>query len=176
MEEGIRKGVFKGLGASCMRETTSATVRLGMFAPVKRALGVNKESNPILKCVAGGIVGAMGAISSNPSDMIKVRMQAHQGEYQSAWWHISKIYQNYGVIGFWKGLNAGIQRSIVLNFTKLGTYDIIKHKIIDDGYLKDGLLCQFVASIFAGFFTAVTSTPVDNIKTRLQNQRKSGGA
>lgn len=107
-EEGIQKGVFKGLGASLMRESTSATVRLGMFDPVKRALGVNKESNPILKCIAGGIVGALGAISSNPADMLKVRMQAHEGPHESLGWHISKVHQNYGVFGFWKGLNAGL--------------------------------------------------------------------
>ena len=107
-EEGLRKGIFKGLGASLMRETTSATVRLGMYDPVKRALGVDKESSPILKCVAGGIVGAMGAATSNPADMLKVRMQAHDGPPQSLSWHISKVYQNYGVMGFWRGLNAGL--------------------------------------------------------------------
>jgi hypothetical protein len=45
-----------------------------MYDPVKRALGVNKESTPLLKCVAGGIVGAMGAATSNPADLLKVRM------------------------------------------------------------------------------------------------------
>lgn len=60
-------------------------------------------------------------------------------------------------------------RAMILNATKLGTYDKIKHKIIDSGYLKDGRPCQFVASVCAGFAMTCTTTAMDNIKTRLMN-------
>jgi hypothetical protein len=58
---------------------------------------------------------------------------------------------------------------MILNATKLGTYDKIKHKLIDSGTIKDGRPCQFVASVFAGFAMTCTTTGFDNIKTRLMN-------
>ena len=58
---------------------------------------------------------------------------------------------------------------MILNATKLGTYDKIKHKIIDSGRMKDGRACQFVASVFAGFAMTCTTTAFDNMKTRLMN-------
>ena len=67
------------------------------------------------------------------------------------------------------GVFPTVIRATLLNGTKLGTYDSIKHKIIDDGYLEDGRLCQFVASVFAGFFMTVVTSPMDNIKTRIMN-------
>lgn len=65
-------------------------------------------------------------------------------------------------------------RAMILNAVKLGTYDTVKHKIIDDGYMKDGIPCQFTASCIAGFFMSVATTPIDNVKTRIMNQHKGG--
>ena len=65
-------------------------------------------------------------------------------------------------------------RATTINAVKLGTYDSLKHKIIDDGYLTDGYACHFVASFCAGFFMSVATTPIDNVKTRIMNQKKGG--
>ena len=80
------------------------------------------------------------------------------------------IYKNHGGIkGFYTGLAPTVIRAALLNSTKLGTYDTIKHTIIDNGYMKDGYSCQFVASVFAGFFMTIVTSPMDNIKTRIMN-------
>ena len=61
-------------------------------------------------------------------------------------------------------------RATVLGATYLGTYDSIKHEIINRGYMKDGVTCQFASSIVAGFFITAATTPFDNMKTRIMNQ------
>ena len=61
-----------------------------------------------------------------------------------------------------------------MNGTKLSTYDTIKHGLIDGNYVKDGLLCQFIASAVAGIFQTIASCPIDNIKTRIMNQTAEG--
>jgi len=43
-------------------------------------------------------------------------------------------------------------RAMLMNGTKLGVYDTIKHKIIDMKILPDGITTQFVAAVVAGFF------------------------
>ena len=92
------------------------------------------------------------------------------GENLSLSWHIKDVYNNHGgVKGFWNGVKPTMIRAMLLNSTKLGTYDTIKHGIIDGGYLEDGKRCQFVASVFAGFFMTVVTSPMDNIKTRIMS-------
>ena len=64
------------------------------------------------------------------------------GENLTLSWHISDIYRNHGgIVGFWNGVGPTMVRATMLNSTKLGTYDTIKHYIIDNGYMKDGKSC-----------------------------------
>jgi hypothetical protein len=64
------------------------------------------------------------------------------GENLSLSWHMNDVYTNNGgIAGFWDGVKPTMVRAMLLNSTKLGTYDTIKHKIIDDGYLEDGKVC-----------------------------------
>ena len=61
-------------------------------------------------------------------------------------------------------------RAIMLNATKLATYDHIKHYIINHKILTDGYACHFVSSLCAGFCIAIVTSPIDIIKTRIMNQ------
>jgi hypothetical protein len=58
---------------------------------------------------------------------------------------------------------------MLLNATKLATYDHIKHSLINYKLLEDGYECHFVASVCAGFCIAVVTAPVDIIKTRIMS-------
>lgn len=173
-EEGLKKGVYKGIEASWMRESVYSTLRLGLYEPIKRATGVTKESNFIYKFMAGGASGLIGSGLANPADLLKVRMQAHVGEPQSVVWHAKDVYAQGGIPGFWRGVGPTMLRAMMMNATKLATYDTIKNAIIDSGYLKDGVPCQFVSSVVAGFFMTVVTSPMDNIKTRVMNQKPGG--
>ena len=126
-----------------------------------------------MKFGAGALSGLIGSAIANPADLLKTRMQAMPpGTNLSLSWHIKDVYRNHGGIpGFWNGVKPTMIRAMLLNSTKLGTYDTIKHSIIDNGYLKDGKPCQFVASVFAGFFMTVVTSPMDNIKTRIMSQQ-----
>lgn len=71
-------------------------------------------------------------------------------------------------MGFYKGLSANISRGIVLNATKLGTYDVIK-TLIKTKSGMDGLGLHFCSAFTAGFFMTLTVTPFDMVRTRLMN-------
>jgi hypothetical protein len=85
-------------------------------------------------------------------------------------WHVRDVYHNGGgIFGFWRGVGPTMVRAILLNATKLGTYDTIKHWLIDSGTFVDGVPCQFISSVIAGFFMSVVTSPIDNVRTRLMN-------
>lgn len=83
--------------------------------------------------------------------------------------HFAKeLYSSSGITGFYKGLSANISRGIVLNATKLGTYDIIKTGL-KENFGFGGLPLHFMAAFTAGFFMTITVTPFDMVRTRLMN-------
>jgi hypothetical protein len=170
-EEGIRRGIYKGIEGAWLRESVYSTIRLGLYEPIKRGMHIHKDSSMLWKFMAGSLSGLIGAAFANPFDMIKIRMQAST-EPLPVTWHVKEVYSNGGVAGFWRGVGPTCIRAMLMNGTKLAVYDTFKHGLIDGGYLRDGMFCQFVASAFAGFFQSVATSPMDNIKTRIMNQKK----
>jgi len=79
-EEGVRHGVYRGIESALLRESIYSTLRLGMYEPIKRATGVQKDSGLMYKFMAGSLSGLIASGIANPMDLLKVRMQAHQGE------------------------------------------------------------------------------------------------
>jgi hypothetical protein len=63
-----------------------------------------------------------------------------------------------------------MQRAAILTASQLSSYDAFKHALLDRGWMSEGLLLHSVSSIFAGSVCAITTAPVDNVKTRLMNQ------
>ena len=83
---------------------------------------------------------------------------------------MSDIYKNHGGLpGFYQGVGPTVVRASVLNASWMGSYDSIKHKILDTGHVKEGLPVHFFSSLFSGFVVVGTSCPLDNIKTRIMD-------
>ena len=64
---------------------------------------------------------------------------------------------------------------MVVNAAQLATYSQSKEGLKDSGYVKEGFICHFIASMFSGMVTTITSMPVDILKTRLQNMKYVDG-
>ena len=77
-EEGLRNGIYKGIEASCAREASYSSLRLGLYEPIKRAIGSGSgnQTQTWKKFAAGGLSGAIGSAIANPADLLKTRMQA----------------------------------------------------------------------------------------------------
>ena len=73
--EGVR-GLYKGLAAACLRESIYSSLRLGLYEPFKRLLGATDPANTpfLIKFLAAGCSGFVGAACANPTDLLKVRM------------------------------------------------------------------------------------------------------
>ena len=76
-EEGAgRKGIFKGIEASILREAVYSSLKFGMYEPIKRMMGeTDPRTTPMWKKFAsGGLAGLLCSVMANPTDIIKVRM------------------------------------------------------------------------------------------------------
>jgi len=162
---------WKGIGAAWLREASYTSLRLGLYSPIKKVMGVNNESHFFLKFLAGSAAGGIGSIVGNPFDVIKTRMMAFEGRVQPSFW--STLIDLYGLEklrGFYKGLQANVMRACVLNGTKMACYDQIKHFIVQANIIPSGIPTQFCAAFGAGFFMATTVAPFDMIRTQLMSQ------
>jgi hypothetical protein len=169
-EEGVT-AFWKGIGAAWMREASYTSLRLGLYGPIKHAMGVDSKSHFVFKFAAGSLAGALGSVVGNPFDVLKTRMMATEGKEAAGLGKTaSELYASQGIAGFYRGLEANVMRAMVLNGTKMACYDQIKGYIVASGLVPKGLITQFMAAFSAGFFMATTVTPFDMIRTRLMNQ------
>ncbi len=113
------QGLYKGFSVTIVRESTYSTIRLGMYEPCKNLLGgTDPKNTPIfVKMLAGSISGSIGSLLANPTDVLKVRMQAWEGKPKSLRWHASVLYDNWGWRGFYVGLKPTVIRAMLLNST-----------------------------------------------------------
>lgn len=171
--EGIG-ALWKGIQAAWLRESSYTSIRIGMYAPVKKLMGVDQKSSFAMKFLAGSVAGAMGSLVGNPFDVLKTRMMVNQKSGVASGgglFHTGlEVFRNQGLLGLYRGLQANIMRAMVLNGTKMSCYDQIKGMIKQSGYVSTPILVQFYAAFVSGFFMAVTVTPFDYIRTQLMNQ------
>ncbi len=114
------------LTASLLREGTYSTLRMGLYDVLKDVLHAENPrtlhidlyqrnyspspgTTPLWKKIlAGATSGALGSGIANPTDLVKVRMQA-QGtgpsvhQYPNMWHAFAHIYRTEGLRGLYKG-------------------------------------------------------------------------
>jgi solute carrier family 25 uncoupling protein 8/9 len=127
--------LFKGLSAGLQRQIVFASLRIGLYEPVRNFL-VKDPTQPIsigYKILAGLITGAFGIMVANPTDIVKIRFQAEgkkppeQRRYKGIMDAYRQIYRTEGgLMGFWIGIVPNIFRNSIINATELATYDQAK--------------------------------------------------
>eukprot|EP00744_Colponema_vietnamica_P006952 GILI01010038.1.p1 GENE.GILI01010038.1~~GILI01010038.1.p1 ORF type:complete len:302 (-),score=100.51 GILI01010038.1:184-1089(-) len=168
-------GLYKGLTPGLLRQASYSSLRMGVYEPIRNFVSGDDKNPPFYKKVlAGGSAGAFGALIANPTDLIKIRMQADIAgtRYKHTLDAFQSIIKDEGFFGMWKGCTPNIQRAIIVNAAELATYDQAKTLYLGLG-ISEGVFNHFLSSFTAGFVAACVSSPVDVMKTRLMSQ-KSG--
>jgi len=183
-EEGV-SFLYKGLAAGLQRQMVFASLRIGLYDTVRDFyMGKDAKGDPPLskKILAGLTTGAFGITIANPTDVVKVRLQAEgrlppnvPRKYNSVTDAYVKIVREEGIRGLWRGWAPNVLRNSVINAVELASYDEIKYQIIASGFLKDGVACHFVSSALAGFLAVIFGSPFDVVKTRMMSSAKGSG-
>lgn len=180
-QEGIHS-LYNGLTAGLQRQMCFASVRIGLYDNVKVLYqDILTDGSPntgqifAVRILAGITTGAAAVLFAQPTDVVKVRMQAQstsgQRRYTGCADAYKKIATQEGVKGLWKGLLPNVARNAVVNVAEIVCYDAIKDAILSRRLMKDNVPCHFVSAVAAGFCTTVVASPVDVVKTRFMNSR-----
>jgi hypothetical protein len=170
-DEGVI-ALWKGVNAAWLREASYTSLRLGLYEPVKTAMGVNEDPTFLKKFAAGSAAGGLGSLAGNPFDVLKTKMMTSSEKKVPSITEVAKeLYAKQGIGGFYRGIDSNVARAMVLNGTKMGVYDQSKGYVVTyTGLSKGALATQFLSAVIAGFFMTCTVAPFDMIRTRLMNQ------
>ncbi|XP_049848605.1 mitochondrial substrate carrier family protein ucpB-like [Schistocerca gregaria] len=181
MAENGLQAFYSGLSASILRQVTYSTTRFGTYGIIKNSMAKGDNYFPLWKkFLSGMLAGAAGAVVGNPAEVVMVRMQANKKttptyKYKNVFHGVACIVRQEGVTSLWKGVGPSAARAIIVTASQLGVYDHMKFVLVQQlKLLQDNFFAHFLASMSAGLFAAITTNPVDVVKTRLMNESTLG--
>lgn len=178
------KSLYNGIVPGLQRQCLFASLRVGFYDNVKdfyssvAPFSSSSYSGLMAVRIASGITtGAIAITVAQPTDVVKVRMQAASKggasnaspRYKNSLHAYKTIYRGEGLRGLWTGLGPNVARNSVVNAAELVCYDTIKDLLISYKIMQNGLLCHFTAAFSAGFCATVVASPIDVVKTRIMN-------
>ena len=153
-----------------------------MYVPIRDAITgpLAPGQNPTLfqKILAGIASGALGISVANPTDVVKIRMQAQgrlppeERPYSGSLDCYRKIIGEKGIPGLWVGVFPNMARNATINAAELASYDQFKQIAISWGFNPNLKSTHITCAFAAGFVAVVFGSPVDVLKTRLMNATK----
>ncbi|KAJ7560699.1 hypothetical protein O6H91_04G141300 [Diphasiastrum complanatum] len=180
-EEGA-SSLWKGIVPGLHRQILFGGLRIGLYEPVK-SLYVGKDhvgDVPLLKKIAAGLTtGALAITVANPTDLVKVRLQAEgklppgvPRRYSGAMNAYSTIFKQEGVAALWTGLGPNVARNAIINAAELASYDQVKQSLLKLG-MKDNVFTHLLSGLGAGFIAVCVGSPVDVVKSRMMGDSKA---
>lgn len=174
------KALYNGIVPGLQRQMAFSAIRIGAYETVKQkyqaATGVESQWGLLfIRIAAGATTGTLAILAAQPTDVVKIRMQAElklpgqASRYTGVIHAYSTIYKQEGIRGLYKGTLPNIARNCIINIGETVVYDAAKDALIASNYFKDGIPCHFTAAIAAGFCATLLASPVDVIKTRFMN-------
>lgn len=80
--------------------------------------------------------------------------------YRNIFHGLTCIVKQEGVPALFRGLQANIPRSMLINIGQVACYDQAKQGVLAVGLLQDGIPVHFISSFIAGTMATVLTQPV----------------
>jgi len=169
--------LYSGIVPGLQRQMAFSAIRIGAYEPVKQIYVEETGQTAglgLMGCrIAAGITtGTLAILLAQPTDVVKVRMQAagSKGTYKGVWDAYKTIGQKEGFKnGLYRGTMPNIGRNCIINVAETVVYDSVKDGFISYGVFKDGFSCHLASAAVAGICATIVASPVDVVKTRYMN-------
>jgi len=174
------KALYNGIVPGLQRQMAFSAIRLGAYENVRNYLQKTTQIDSgaglvLVRICAGITTGAMAIMCAQPTDVVKVRMQAEvkqigqRSRYKGVVDAYVNIAKNEGLRGMYKGAMPNIARTAIINVGEIVVYDIAKEALVQRQLMRDAMPCHLVAGAMAGFVATLVASPVDVVKTRFMN-------
>lgn len=167
----LRRGplsFYRGFTPSIGRHWTYSGLRIGLYEEIRdKMYQYDISDTEILpKILASSISGGISQLIASPFDMIKMNSITSNQKISKI---VSNIYQQSGILGFYKGVTPNVVRAVGVNIGEIATYDLAKRTILSYRNVED-IYTFSLSSFFSGFFSALLCTPADTLRTRIMTE------
>jgi hypothetical protein len=147
------------------------------WGKVWRRVFNQSKMNQQLSILTGASAGATEAFVVVPFELVKIRMQdkASAGRYTGAMDCVLKTVKNEGVLSLYQGLESTMWRHILWNAGYFGCIFQVRQLLPKAENKKGQMTNDIVAGSVGGTIGTVLNTPMDVVKSRIQNTPKIPG-
>ncbi|KAH9786160.1 mitochondrial substrate carrier family protein [Citrus sinensis] len=119
------KSLYLGLTPALTRSILYGGLRLGLYEPSKYACDwAFGSTNILVKIASGAFAGATATALTNPTEVLKVRLQMNSSMKQSgSIAEMRRLISEEGIRALWKGVGPAMARAAALTASQLATYD-----------------------------------------------------
>ncbi|CAL1526360.1 unnamed protein product, partial [Lymnaea stagnalis] len=122
-KEGLR-GLFSGFGPTMMRDVPFSGIYLMFYLQLKAISPVDLEySSSYINFANGTIAGILASLITQPADVIKTNMQLYPHKYGKLNSVVFFIYNERGMVGFWRGIVPRTLRRTLMSAMSWTVYE-----------------------------------------------------
>lgn len=171
------RSVYKGLGSALVYQFTMNGIRLGLYDPLKDAIGDIVPSRAAASIVSACTLGFVSSLITSPLFLVKTRIQAFSGGStikvggQHNYKHLAdglyRIAKAEGVRGLWHGAQLAAVRTATGSTVQLSVYDVLKVRLgVATSWQPNDSKLHLLSSLLTSGFVAVAMNPFDVVMTR----------
>jgi solute carrier family 25 2-oxodicarboxylate transporter 21 len=153
----------------------AANDKWGQF--YRKMFGMNKM-NQSLSILTGATAGATEAFVVVPFELVKIRLQdkAQAGKYSGMVDAVTKIIRYEGPLALYNGLESTLWRHILWNAGYFGCIFQVRALLPKADNNRTQIVYDLVSGAIGGTVGTVLNTPMDVVKSRIQNSPKIAGS
>ena len=142
----------------------------------RNMFGMAKMNQP-LSILTGATAGATEAIVVVPFELVKIRLQdkASAGRYNGMIDCVVKTVRNEGILTLYQGLESTMWRHILWNAGYFGCIFQVRQMLPVATDKKSKVTNDLISGAIGGTVGTVLNTPMDVVKSRIQNTPKVAG-
>ncbi|KAK5641955.1 hypothetical protein RI129_010502 [Pyrocoelia pectoralis] len=176
-------GLYKGCGASVVRQTLYTGTRMGLYQAWLDYINNTYGSPNLLgMCGLAIVSGAMGGIAGLPADVALTRITTDEllpsdkrRNYKNVTDAITRMYKEEGPSTLFLGFTSVVVRAVILNTSQILSYYYIKQVVLRFGLVDDNTSAHISCSMVSALLTTYIVLPMDVAKTRLQSMQVING-
>ncbi|MCJ1483573.1 hypothetical protein MMC06_003741 [Schaereria dolodes] len=173
--------LYRGITAPILMEAPKRATKFAAndeWGKVYRnVLGASKMDQK-LSILTGASAGATEAFVVVPFELVKIRLQdrASAGKYNGMIDCITKIIKAEGPLAMYNGLESTLWRHILWNSGYFGCIFQVRELIPKAKDKKQQMFSDLFAGAVGGTVGTILNTPMDVVKSRIQNSPKIAGS
>ena len=172
--------LYRGIGAPILMEAPKRATKFAAndeWGKVYRSLFGIPKMNQQLSILTGASAGATESFVVVPFELVKIRLQdkAQAHKYSGMLDCVQKIIRQEGILTLYQGLESTMWRHILWNAGYFGCIFQVRALLPKASNKKGQILNDLVSGTVGGTVGTILNTPMDVVKSRIQNAPKVAG-